>query len=50
MANEVKKAVEEKEESSGLGALIGFTAAAAIPFLRPFRNLSKAKRAFDTIN
>jgi hypothetical protein len=50
MANEVKKAVEEKEESSGLGALIGFTAAAAIPFLKPFRNLSKTKRAFDTIN
>ena len=50
MADEVKKAVEEKEESSGLGALIGFTAAAAIPFLKPFRNLSKTKRAFDTIN
>jgi hypothetical protein len=50
MANEVKKAVEEKEESSGLGALIGFTAAAAIPFLRPFRNLSKTKSALDTIN
>ena len=47
MADEIKKTQEEKDSSAGLGALIGFTAAAAVPFLRPFRNIGKFKRALD---
>lgn len=47
MADEIKKTQEEKDSSAGLGALVGFTAAAAIPFLRPFRNIGKVKRALD---
>lgn len=47
MADEIKKTSQEKDSSAGLGALVGFTAAAAIPFLRPFRNIGKVKRALD---
>ena len=50
MADVEKKLLEEKEESGGLGTLIGLGAAATLPFLRPFRNIAKVKRAFDTIN
>ena len=50
MADVEKKLLEEKEESGGLGTLIGLGAAATIPFLRPFRNISKVKRALDTVN
>jgi len=47
MADEIKKTQQEKDSSAGLGALVGFTAAAALPFLRPFRNIGKVKRALD---
>lgn len=40
---------EEKDSTSGLGTLVGLSAAAALPFLRPFRNAAKIKRAFETI-
>lgn len=50
MADVENKLLEEKEESGGLGTLIGLGAAATIPFLRPFRNISKVKRALDTVN
>ena len=45
-----KQNLKDKEESGGLGTLIGLGAAATLPFLRPFRNIAKVKRALDTIN
>ena len=49
MAEDIRKTQEQKDESAGLGTLIGFGAAAAIPFLRPFRNVGKVKRAISTL-
>ena len=49
MAEETKKIQEQKDESAGLGTLLGFGAAAVIPFLRPFRNVGKVKRALSTL-
>lgn len=50
MADVEKKQLEEKEESGGLGTLIGLSAAAAVPFLRPFRNVAKFRNAFRSLS
>jgi hypothetical protein len=49
MADEVTKIQEKKDESAGLGTLLGFGALAVVPFLRPFRNVGKVKRALSTL-
>lgn len=49
MAEDIKKQQQEKDSSAGLGTLIGFGALAALPFLRPFRNISGVKRALSTL-
>ena len=40
---------EKKDSTAGLGSLIGLAAVAAVPFLKPFRDLNKVKRAVETI-
>ena len=54
MADEVlqprnPQAQEKKDDTAGLGTLIGLGAIAAVPFLKPFRDLNKVKRAVETI-
>ena len=49
MADVEKKLVEKKDESAGLGTLLGFGAVAVLPFLRPFRNVGKIARALSTV-
>ena len=49
MSEQTKKAQEQKDDTAGLGSLIGITALAAIPFLRPVRNFVRQKLAKETI-
>ena len=49
MVEQTKKAQEQKDDTAGLGTLVGITALAAIPFLRPVRNFVKQKLAKETI-
>ena len=45
MVEQTKKAQEQKDDTAGLGTLVGITALAAIPFLRPVRNFVRQKLA-----
>jgi len=49
MVEQTKKAQEQKDDTAGLGTLVGITALAAIPFLRPVRNFVRQKLAKETI-
>jgi hypothetical protein len=49
MVEQTKKAQEQKNDTAGLGTLVGITALAAIPFLRPVRNFVRQKLAKETI-
>jgi hypothetical protein len=49
MVEQTKKAQEQKDDTAGLGTLVGITALAALPFLRPVRNFVKQKLAKETI-
>jgi hypothetical protein len=45
MSEQTKKAQEQKDDTAGLGTLVGITALAALPFLRPVRNFVRQKLA-----
>jgi hypothetical protein len=49
MVEQTKKAQEQKDDTAGLGTLVGITALAALPFLRPIRSYVKQKLAKETI-
>jgi hypothetical protein len=49
MVEQTKKAQEQKDDTAGLGTLVGITALAALPFLRPVRNFVRQKLAKETI-
>lgn len=49
MADEAKKMQEQKDDTAGLGTLVGITALAAVPFLKPIRSYVKQKLAKETI-
>jgi hypothetical protein len=49
MVEQTKKAQEQKDDTAGLGSLIGITALAALPFLKPIRSYVKQKLAKETI-
>jgi hypothetical protein len=49
MSEQTKKAQEQKDDTAGLGTLVGITALAALPFLRPVRNFVRQKLAKETI-
>ena len=49
MADEAKKMQEQKDDTAGLGTLVGITALAALPFLKPIRSYVKQKLAKETI-
>ncbi len=49
MADEAKKMQEQKDDTAGLGTLVGITALAALPFLKPARNFIRQKLAKETI-
>jgi hypothetical protein len=49
MVEQTKKVQEQKDDTAGLGTLVGITALAAIPFLRPVRNFVRQKLAKETI-
>ena len=49
MSEQTKKAQEQKDDTAGLGTLVGITALAALPFLKPIRSYVKQKLAKETI-
>ena len=49
MVEQTKKAQEQKDDTAGLGTLVGITALAALPFLKPIRSYVKQKLAKETI-
>ena len=49
MADEAKKMQEQKDDTAGLGTLVGITALAAVPFLKPIRSYVRQKLAKETI-
>jgi hypothetical protein len=49
MVEQTKKAQEQKDDTAGLGTLVGITALAAVPFLKPIRSYVKQKLAKETI-
>lgn len=49
MADEAKKMQEQKDDTAGLGTLVGITALAALPFLKPIRSFVRQKLAKETI-
>ena len=49
MVEQTKKAHEQKDDTAGLGTLVGITALAAVPFLKPIRSYVKQKLAKETI-
>lgn len=49
MADEAKKMQEQKDDTAGLGTLVGITALAALPFLKPIRSYVRQKLAKETI-
>jgi len=49
MADEAKKMQEQKDDTAGLGTLVGITALASIPFLKPIRSYIRQKLAKETI-
>jgi len=49
MVEQTKKAQEQKDDTAGIGTLVGITALAALPFLRPVRNFVRQKLAKETI-
>jgi len=49
MSEQTKKAQEQKDDTAGIGTLVGITALAALPFLRPVRNFVRQKLAKETI-
>jgi hypothetical protein len=49
MVEQTKKAQEQKDDTAGLGTLVGITALASLPFLKPIRSYVKQKLAKETI-
>lgn len=49
MSEQTKKAQEQKDDTAGLGTLVGITALAALPFLKPIRSYVRQKLAKETI-
>ena len=49
MVEQTKKAQEQKDDTAGLVTLVGITALAALPFLKPIRSYVKQKLAKETI-
>ena len=49
MSEQTKNVQEQKDDTAGLGTLVGITALAALPFLKPIRSYVKQKLAKETI-
>jgi hypothetical protein len=49
MVEQTKKAQEQKDDTAGLGTLVGITALTALPFLKPIRSFVRQKLAKETI-
>lgn len=49
MSEQTKKAQEEKDDTAGLGTLVGLTALGVVPFLKPIRSYIRQKLAKETI-